>query len=86
MTTSLPIGGSLLADVPQAEDTNGLDPELVIATAELANGKKIRDYLNVREAGRMIVETALSGAQGPVNICSGIPITVRQLAEQIADE
>lgn len=54
--------------------------------AELTSGSQIRDFLDVREAGRMIVETALSDEQGPVNICSGVPITVRQLAEQIADE
>jgi dTDP-6-deoxy-L-talose 4-dehydrogenase (NAD+) len=54
--------------------------------AELTSGSQIRDYLDVNEAGRMIVETALSAVQGPVNICSGMPITVRQLAEQIADE
>jgi len=54
--------------------------------AELTSGKQIRDFLDVREAGRMIVEVALNDAQGPVNICSGIPITVRQLAENIADE
>ncbi|MGZ8158602.1 MAG: NAD-dependent epimerase/dehydratase family protein [Methylobacter sp.] len=54
--------------------------------AELTSGNQIRDFLDVGEAGRMIVKTALSAEQGPVNICSGIPITVRQLAEQIADE
>lgn len=54
--------------------------------AELTSGNQIRDFLDVGEAGRMIVKTALSPEQGPVNICSGIPITVRQLAEQIADE
>ena len=54
--------------------------------AELTSGNQIRDFLDVREAGRMIVETALSKKLGAVNICSGIPITVRQLAEQIADE
>ena len=54
--------------------------------AELTSGNQIRDFLDVREAGRLIVETALGGAQGPVNICSGVPITVRQLAEKIADE
>jgi dTDP-6-deoxy-L-talose 4-dehydrogenase (NAD+) len=54
--------------------------------AKLTSGRQVRDYLDVREAGRMIVDTALSAAQGPVNICSGVPITVRQLAEQIADE
>lgn len=53
--------------------------------AELTSGKQIRDFLDVREAGRMIVEAALGGSQGPVNICSGVPVTVRQLAEQIAD-
>jgi nucleoside-diphosphate-sugar epimerase len=54
--------------------------------AELTSGNQIRDFLDVRDAGRLIVETALSGAQGAVNICSGIPITVCQLAEKIADE
>lgn len=53
---------------------------------ELTSGKQIRDFLDVTEAGRMIVETALAQERGPVNICSGEPITVRQLAEQIADE
>jgi len=54
--------------------------------AELTSGSQIRDFLDVREAGRMIVETALGDEQGPVNICSYDPISVRQLAEQIADE
>jgi dTDP-6-deoxy-L-talose 4-dehydrogenase (NAD+) len=54
--------------------------------AELTSGSQIRDFLDVREAGRMIAETGLGGEQGPVNICSGIRITVRQLAEQIANE
>jgi nucleoside-diphosphate-sugar epimerase len=54
--------------------------------AELSSGSQVRDYLDVREAGRMIVEAALGTRQGPVNICSGTPITVRALAERIADE
>ncbi len=54
--------------------------------AELSSGTQIRDFLDVREAGRMIVEAALGPVQGPVNICSGKAITVRQLAETIADE
>ena len=54
--------------------------------AELTSGNQIRDFLDVREAGRMIVETALGDRQGPVNICSCDPVTVRQLAEQVADE
>jgi dTDP-6-deoxy-L-talose 4-dehydrogenase (NAD+) len=54
--------------------------------AELTSGKQIRDYLDVYKAGQMIAEVALSNQLGPINICSGIPITIRQLAEQIADE
>ena len=41
--------------------------------AELTSGEQIRDYLDVRDAGRMIVEAALGTVQGPVNICSGMP-------------
>jgi dTDP-6-deoxy-L-talose 4-dehydrogenase (NAD+) len=55
-------------------------------TVELTSGNQIRDFLDVSIAGRMIVETALSRELGPVNICSGIPISVRELAEQIANE
>ena len=55
-------------------------------TADLTSGNQIRDFLDVREAGSMIVEKALSNNQGPINICSGVPITVRQLVEKIADE
>lgn len=54
--------------------------------AKLTHGSQIRDYLDVAEAGRFIVEVAMSARQGPVNICSGTPITVRELAERIADE
>ena len=54
--------------------------------ALLTNGNQIRDFLDVRDAGKMIVETALGKQQGPINICSGIPITVRDLSERIANE
>ena len=54
--------------------------------AELTSGTQVRDFLDVRDAGRMIAEVALGTMTGPVNICSGVPTTVRQLAEQIADE
>jgi len=54
--------------------------------AELTSGNQIRDFLDVADAGRTIADVALSTQTGPVNICSGTPIMVRQLAEQIADE
>ena len=74
----------------EGEDDRRLVPYLrkMLAAGEpalLTSGKQIRDFLDVQDAGRMIAETALGDAQGPVNIASGTPITVRQLAEQIAD-
>jgi len=75
----------------EGEDAKRLVPYLranlaVGLPAKLTSGKQIRDFLDVCEAGQMIAEIVLGHEQGPVNICSGIPITVRQLAERIADE
>ena len=54
--------------------------------ANLSSGTQIRDYLDVAEAGNKITEVALNNFSGPINICSGIPITVKELAEKIAQE
>lgn len=54
--------------------------------AELTSGSQIRDFIDVREAGEMIVEASLGVRQGPINVCSGVPVTVRALTESIADE
>lgn len=75
----------------EAEDERRLVPYIrsKLAAGEPANltsGNQVRDFLDVREAGRLITDIALSRKQGAVNICSGIPMKVRQLAEQIADE
>ncbi len=75
----------------EGEDERRLVPQLRSKLAagepvELTSGKQIRDYLDVREAGRMIAECALGRARRAVNICSGTPVTVRELAERIADE
>ncbi len=75
----------------EGEDPRRLVPHLHASLsagepAELTSGRQIRDFLDVREAGERIATVALGERQGPVNICSGVPITVRQLAEQIADE
>jgi len=55
-------------------------------TAELTEGSQIRDYLDVSQAGDQIAEVALGTEVGPVNICSGLAMTVRELAEKIAKE
>jgi dTDP-6-deoxy-L-talose 4-dehydrogenase (NAD+) len=52
--------------------------------AELTSGRQVRDFLDVCEAGRIVADTALGRAEGPVNVCSGVPVTVRAFAENIA--
>jgi nucleoside-diphosphate-sugar epimerase len=53
---------------------------------ELNSGEQIRDYLDVREAGRLIAHAAVSDDEGPINVCSGVSTTVRELAERVADK
>ena len=75
----------------EGEDSRRLVPYLrskleKAEPAELTSGKQIRDFLDVADAGRMITDVVLSDQTGPMNICSGTAITVRQLVEEIADE
>jgi len=56
------------------------------ASVELTSGAQVRDYLDVADAASMIVENALADKVGAVNVCSGLPITVRELVESIADK
>jgi dTDP-6-deoxy-L-talose 4-dehydrogenase (NAD+) len=51
----------------------------------LSSGDKIRDFLDVAVAGRLIATLAETGQTGVANICSGEPITLRAVAERIAD-
>ncbi len=75
----------------EGEDTRRLVPFLrsrltAGEPAELTSGNQVRDFLDVAEAAGMIVATTLGAVQGAVNVCSGVAITVRELAERIADE
>lgn len=56
------------------------------AIVELTKGAQIRDFINVSEAGRLIAQVAVGDKKGPINICSGVPVTIRQVAESIASE
>jgi len=75
----------------EGEDERRLVPYLRSKLAagekvELSSGTQIRDFLDVSVAGRLIADIAVGTLLGPINICSGIPITIKQLAENIADE
>lgn len=52
----------------------------------LTRGEQVRDFLDVKVAGETIADFALGEQEGAINVCSGQAVTVRQLAERIADE
>lgn len=54
--------------------------------AELTSGRQVRDFMDVQEAGRTIVDIAIDERQGAINVCTGQAVTVKALAVRIADE
>lgn len=55
-------------------------------TAELTSGTAVRDYLDVDAAADLLVEDITGNRVGATNICSGKAVTIRALAEEIADQ
>ncbi|AWW44050.1 NAD-dependent epimerase/dehydratase family protein [Polynucleobacter paneuropaeus] len=53
---------------------------------ELTSGNQIRDFLDVKDAAKAIIQAMEENVFGCKNICSGVGISVRELAERIADE
>ncbi|HEV2348451.1 MAG TPA: NAD(P)-dependent oxidoreductase [Terriglobia bacterium] len=52
--------------------------------ARCTEGGQIRDFLHVRDLGAAVWAVARSSLSGPVNIGSGIPVSVREIVEIIA--
>lgn len=68
--------GSLLAQLDHAIDRGS-------STFPMSGGEQLRDYLPVSEvATRLANLLENANAHGVVNICSGIPISIRGLVEQ----
>jgi nucleoside-diphosphate-sugar epimerase len=70
------------------EDERRLVPSIILAllegrTAALTPGEQVRDYLHVEDVASAIIATGLSPLTGPVNIGSGVPVTVREIAETL---
>lgn len=75
----------------EGEDSRRLVPSIRNALSHgqevaLTSGTQVRDFLDVQEAGKCIAKVVMGSHTGPLNICSGQPVTVRELAESIADE
>lgn len=53
--------------------------------AALTSGCQLRDFLDVKEGAAMLLAALFGETQGAFNVCSGVPVSVRQLAEAIAE-
>lgn len=52
--------------------------------ATIQSGHKVRDYMNVKEAGFQIATYSQSEMYGALNVCSGYPISIAEIAKSIA--
>ncbi len=53
--------------------------------AKCASGTQRRDFLHVNDAARGIVSLVDSEVTGPINICSGVEISIGWMAQYVAD-
>jgi len=54
------------------------------AVFNMSGGEQLRDYLPIEEAARYLVALAMNGSDNSVvNVCSGRPVSVRELAESV---
>jgi nucleoside-diphosphate-sugar epimerase len=53
--------------------------------ALLTSGEQVRDFLHVDDVASALAMVVLSDVEGPVNIGSGRPVTVREVAETIGE-
>jgi dTDP-6-deoxy-L-talose 4-dehydrogenase (NAD+) len=49
----------------------------------LGNKNIVRDYLNIKKAAKIIVENSLKDTNGPLNICSGKGVTLKEIADKM---
>lgn len=73
------------------EDARRLVPKLHDKLArgvpvDLTRGTALRDYIDVQDAAALLVHDITGTRTGPTNICSGQGVTIRALAEGIADQ
>lgn len=70
------------------EDSRRLVPSLILALLEdreapLTGGEQVRDFLHVDDLAAALAEVAQGNLQGPVNIGSGKPLAVKELAASL---
>ncbi|MDX1501486.1 MAG: NAD(P)-dependent oxidoreductase [Thermoanaerobaculia bacterium] len=71
------------------EDRRRLVPAVITALlageeAQLTHGRQVRDYLYVEDAAQLLVDLLAAAVEGPVNVGSGRPVTVAEIAAEAA--
>jgi len=51
-----------------------------------SHGNQIRDYLYVQDVADALIDILKSDVQGPVNVCSGQPIPLKEIVHKIAEK
>ncbi len=54
-------------------------------TVQVWHGNQIRDFLNVKDVACALVGLLNNDLTGPVNVCSGKPVAIREIVRCIAD-
>lgn len=77
----------------EGQAANSLFPQLQRAVGrgddafDMSAGEQLRDFLPAAAAGGILADLALSDADvGIVNVCSGVPVSVRSLVERWLEE
>jgi nucleoside-diphosphate-sugar epimerase len=73
------------------EHPGRLIPSLAKALREgrpfaLSGGDQLRDHLDVRDVASSLLHLAGCAVKGPINVCSGQPVTLRAVVEAVARE
>jgi nucleoside-diphosphate-sugar epimerase len=71
-----------------ADDRRRLVPSLALSllrgeVANMTRGEQVRDVLHVEDAASAIWAVATSAHVGPINVASGVPVTVAEIARAI---
>ena len=72
------------------EPESRLVPSVILAlleerVADLTEGRQVRDFLHVEDAGSAIWAVGKSGHVGPVNVGSGEPVAIRELVTTLGN-
>ncbi|RDI54839.1 NAD-dependent epimerase/dehydratase family protein [Microvirga subterranea] len=81
--------GRIFMLIGPGEHPNRLVPSIVRSIlrsepARCSSGTQVRDFMDVRDCGAAFAALALSSVSGPINICSGTPVTIAEVIRTAA--